>query len=66
MPLAVVELVIAGVPGEIVIVSVVEPVPPLFVALTVTLEKVPAAEGVPEITPVEVLIVKPEGNPLAP
>jgi hypothetical protein len=37
----------------------------LFVALSVTVE-VPAAVGVPEISPVPVLTVNPTGNPAAP
>jgi hypothetical protein len=40
-------------------------VPPLFVALSVTFE-VPAAVGVPEISPVSLLTVNPDGNPVAP
>ncbi len=46
-------------------VSVAVPVPPAFVALIVTVN-VPAAVGVPEITPVEVFTANPAGNPLAP
>ena len=49
----------------IVKVSVALPVPPLFVALSVTL-LVPAAVGVPEINPVVVLTERPAGNPVAP
>ena len=41
------------------------PVPPLLVALTVTLE-VPAPVGVPEIKPETVFTVTPVGNPVAP
>ena len=48
----------------IVSVSVVLPVPPLLLALSVTAD-VPAAVGVPEIKPVAVLIVKPAGKPVA-
>ena len=48
----------------IVKVSVAVPVPPLLVALSVTLV-VPAAVGVPEITPVVVLTERPAGNPVA-
>ena len=40
------------------------PVPPLFTALSVTVE-VPAAVGVPEITPVALFTVNPAGNPVA-
>jgi hypothetical protein len=42
-------------------VTVFEPVPPALVALTDT-EYVPAAVGVPLITPVEVFKVKPAGS----
>ena len=41
------------------------PVPPLFVALSVTL-KFPATVGVPEIKPDVVFTVRPAGNPDAP
>jgi hypothetical protein len=41
------------------------PVPPLLVALNVTVD-VPAAVGIPEITPVVVFTVRPPGNPVAP
>jgi hypothetical protein len=41
------------------------PVPPLLVALTVTLE-VPTPAGVPEIKPETVFTVTPAGNPVAP
>ena len=41
------------------------PVPPLLVALSVTVE-VPAAVGVPEIRPEVVFTVSPAGNPDAP
>lgn len=41
------------------------PVPVLFLADRPT-EDVPDAVGVPEITPVDVLIDKPEGRPVAP
>ena len=39
--------------------------PPLLVALSVTLE-VPAPVGVPEIKPEVVFTVRPAGNPVAP
>jgi hypothetical protein len=60
-------LVIAGGRGAaaIVNISVALPVPPLLVALRVTLD-VPAAVGVPEISPVEALTAKPAGRPDAP
>jgi hypothetical protein len=65
-PLAVLALVIVGtgLAAAIVIVKVAEPVPVPFVALIVTL-LVPAAEGVPEITPVLVLTLRPAGRPVA-
>ncbi len=61
VPLAVDPLDITGMAGLIVIVKTVVPVPPAFVALSVSMN-VPAAVGVPLITPVEVLIVTPAGN----
>jgi len=61
-------LVITGFAGLIVMTSVALPVPPALVALIVTLyglpESVPAA-GVPEIKPVLVFTVRPEGSPVA-
>ena len=51
--------------GATVKVRVVEPVPALLVALRVTVEE-PAAPGVPEINPVDVLTDNPAGNPVAP
>ncbi|HTX39899.1 MAG TPA: hypothetical protein VME43_33000 [Bryobacteraceae bacterium] len=65
VPPAVLALVITGGPDVMATVSVVLPVPVLFVALMVT-GVVPAALGVPEITPVEVLTDSPPGNPVAP
>ena len=65
VPLAVNALVIAG--GcccAIVRASVAVPVPAELVALSVTL-KLPAAVGVPEITPVVVLTESPAGRPVA-
>ncbi len=41
------------------------PVPPLLVALSVTVD-VPAAVGVPEINPVVLFNDNPAGNPVAP
>jgi len=41
------------------------PVPPLLVALSVTVD-VPAAVGVPEISPVPLFTDRPAGNPVAP
>ena len=64
VPLAVVELVMTGGRGLIVKVSVAVPVPPLFVARSVTLDA-PAAVGVPVIKPVVVLTESPAGNPVA-
>ena len=51
--------------GLIVKVSVFVFVPPALLALIVT-EYIPAAVGVPEISPVVVSTVKPEGSPVAP
>ena len=48
----------------IVKVRVAFPVPPLLVALIVTLY-VPAVVGVPEINPLLVFTVKPAGSPVA-
>jgi hypothetical protein len=48
-----------------VITNVADPVPELFVAEIVTFE-VPATVGVPVIAPVDVLILSPTGNPVAP
>jgi hypothetical protein len=64
VPDAVAALVITGVAGLIVNVSVSVPVPPALVALKVTLV-VAAVVGVPEIRPVVVLTVRPAGNPVA-
>jgi hypothetical protein len=54
-----------GAPTVIVRVSVALPVPVLFVALNVTVE-VPAAIGVPEISPLVVFTDNPAGRPVAP
>ena len=62
--MAVRELVMTGGAGLIVIVSVAVPIPPALVALMVTLY-VPAAVGVPEISPVLVLTLRPGGKPAA-
>ena len=51
-------------PLVIVIANVLVSVPVKLAALKETL-KGPASVGVPEITPVEVLIDNPEGNPVA-
>ena len=59
-----VALVITGGGGLIVKVKVALPVPLLLVALMVTLY-VPAVVGVPEMAPVLVFTVKPEGSPVA-
>ena len=67
MPVALVALLITGAGGFaalIVNVSVAVPVPPELVALNETVD-VPAPDGVPEITPVEVFTDKPEGRPVA-
>ena len=57
------ELVMAG-SVLIVKVKVAEPVPPALVALMVTLLMPPDA-GVPEITPLLVLMASPAGKPVA-
>ncbi len=44
--------------------KILVPVPPLFVALIVTVN-IPAPIGVPLIIPVNVSILKPNGNPVA-
>jgi hypothetical protein len=41
------------------------PVPPLLLALSVTVD-VPTAVGVPEINPVPLFTDRPAGNPVAP
>ena len=51
--------------GAIANASVALPVPPAFVAVNVRL-KFPGALGVPLINPLVVLIVKPDGKPMAP
>ena len=56
---------ITGFGGLTVRVSVLVPVPLALIALRVTLVTA-AVVGVPEITPVEVLTVKPAGKPVAP
>jgi hypothetical protein len=61
---AVRELVMTGFAGLIVKVNVALPVPPELVALMVTLY-VPTVVGVPEIKPVLVFTVKPDGRPVA-
>ena len=68
VPLAVAPLVITGAGGGAALtvrVRVALPVPPLLVALSVTLE-VPAPVGVPEINPETVFTVRPPGSPDAP
>ena len=67
VPVALKALVITGLGGRaglIVKLKVAVPVPPLLVALKATLE-VPEAVGVPEISPVAVLIDRPAGSPVA-
>ena len=46
-------------------VKVALPVPPELAALIVTFD-VPVVDGVPETNPVDVLTVRPDGNPVAP
>jgi hypothetical protein len=58
-------LVITGAAEVAVSVSAALPVPPPFVALTITLE-VPAAVAVPEINPEVVFTDRPAGKPVAP
>jgi hypothetical protein len=53
-----------GAAAAIVSVRVALPVPPLLVALSVTVE-VPDAVGVPEIDPLVLLTDSPAGNPVA-
>jgi hypothetical protein len=65
VPLALVALLMTGAAMETVSVRVALPVPPALIALRVT-EDVAAAVGVPEITPVAVLIDSPAGSPVAP
>ena len=55
---------ITGAAAAMVSVRVALPVPPPLVAPSVTVE-VPAAVGVPEISPVAVLTDKPAGKPVA-
>jgi hypothetical protein len=57
-------LIITGAGTETVSVRVAEPVPAVFVALSVTVD-VPAPVGVPEIIPVDVFTDSPAGNPVA-
>ena len=61
MPVAVNALVMTGVDGWSVSVSVAEPVPPAFDALIVG-ENVPVTVGVPEITPVAESTLNPAGR----
>ena len=67
MPLAEFVLVMTGAaPAAFTVrIKVALPVPPALVALMVTL-LVPAAVGVPVISPVPVLMLKPAGRPVAP
>jgi hypothetical protein len=64
VPVALSALVMTGLAGLTVRLSVADPVPPALVALIVTLE-VPAAVGVPEINPLDVFTDSPAGSPLA-
>ncbi len=65
VPVAVVALVTTGICADTVSVRVAVPVPALFVAVSVIVF-VPAAIGVPEIRPVDVLTDTPAGKPVAP
>jgi hypothetical protein len=64
-PDALAALVTTGGPGATVIVTDAVPVPQAFVALIV-MTQLPAAAGVPEMTPVLAFMFSPEGSPLAP
>ena len=66
MPLALVGLLITGEGGAIEITRVALPVAPSLLVAVMLILEFPAADGIPEITPVEVLIVSPIGNPSAP
>jgi hypothetical protein len=55
---------VAGVAADTVTIRLFVPDPPAFVALKVTVE-VATAVGVPEITPLVALTVRPAGNPVA-
>jgi hypothetical protein len=55
---------VAGVAADTVTIRLFVPVPPAFVALKVTVE-VATVVGVPEITPLVALTVRPAGNPVA-
>jgi len=57
--------VITGTAGLMVSVKVAFPVPPLLLALSVTVD-VAAVAGVPEITPFPLLTDNPAGKPVAP
>src|SRR2546422_3159438 len=63
-PVAVPALVMTGVAGVIVTVSVWVPVPPALVALRATVEA-PALVGVPAMSPLVALSARPAGNPVA-
>jgi len=65
VPLAVVALMIAGAAGLMVSVKVAFAVPPLLLALSVTVD-VAAVGGVPEINPFPLLTDNPAGKPVAP
>ena len=65
VPVTVVALEITGAGGLIVITKLPVPVPPALTALNETV-KVPLTVGVPLITPVDALILKPDGKPVAP
>lgn len=61
VPLAVAALVITGIGGLMVKRRKAVPVPPVLVAPMIAVD-VPDAVGVPEITPVEVLTLSPDGS----
>ena len=64
MPVALKALVITGPEGRILRSNVAEPVPPVLMALRVTLDWL-GPVAVPEISPVEGSTLKPGGSPLA-
>ena len=65
MQIAVSSLVTSGAGGFTVKIREADPVPPAFVAVRVMVEE-PANVGVPEISPVLLLMLNPDGKPLAP
>ena len=64
VPVAVAELLMTGTGAVTVNVKVLVPVPPALVALKLMVD-VAMVVGVPEMTPVVVLILNPAGSPVA-